>query len=84
MPAHEHSKRYTKILNFNMFKNKDKTPGSNQPDFGNSNLNINVAIAPGRYKIAGWQYEDSGNISLSIERVDEPEQQMERSGGFGV
>lgn len=74
----------TKVLNFNLFKNKDKKKESH-PDFGNSELSINVTIAPGVYRVAGWQYEDSGNISLSIERVEEAEAGPSKiSGGFGV
>ena len=30
-----------------------------------------VGLEPGRYSLAGWQYEDTGNISLSIQRVEE-------------
>jgi|TARA_Y100000593_G_scaffold87440_2_gene167904 hypothetical protein len=76
----EHKYEYTSILRANLFKNKDKELGSKQPDFSNGNLQITVPIEAGRYRIAGWQYEDSGNISLNIERVEE--KAGADSGGF--
>ena len=74
----EHKFEYTSILRANLFKNKDKQ--GDQPDFSNGNLQITVPIEAGRYRIAGWQYEDSGNISLKIERVEE--KAGADSGGF--
>ena len=76
----EHKYEYTSVLRTNLFKNKDKELGSKQQDFGNSKLEITVAIEPGWYRVAGWQYEDTGNISLNIERVEE--KAGADSGGF--
>jgi len=76
----EHKFEYTSVLRTNLFKNKDKEPGSKQPDFGNSKLQITEDIKAGMYRIAGWQYEDTGNISLNIERVTE---KAEESGDKG-
>jgi hypothetical protein len=61
---------YTKIKKLNLFK-EAKEPGSRRPDYGNSKVIFEVALLPGRYSFSGWQYEDTGNISLEIQRVTE-------------
>ncbi len=70
--------RYEKVQKFNLFKEK-KEPGSKRPDFGNSKVIFEVALEPGRYSFSGWQYEDTGNISLEIQRVIE----LDAPGGGG-
>ena len=48
-----------------------KEPGSKRPDYGNSKVVFEVALEPGRYSFSGWQYEDTGNISLEIQKMTE-------------
>ena len=48
-----------------------------RPDYGNSKVIFEVSLEPGRYSFSGWQYEDTGNISLEIQKVTE----IEGSGG---
>tara|TARA_R100000963_G_C4535854_1_gene35196 strand:- start:271 stop:501 length:231 start_codon:yes stop_codon:yes gene_type:complete len=67
---------YEKIKKFNLFK-EEKAPGSKRPDYGNSKVIFDVPLEPGRYSFSGWQYEDTGNISLEIQKVTE----IEGSGG---
>jgi len=69
---------YEKVQKFNLFK-ESKEPGSKRPDFGNSKVIFEVALEPGRYSFSGWQYEDTGNISLEIQRVIE----LDAPGGGG-
>lgn len=69
---------YQKVMKFNMFK-EVKQPGSKRPDFGNSKVIFEVALEPGRYSFSGWQYEDTGNISVEIQRVIEG---LPSNGGF--
>ena len=69
---------YQKIKKFNLFK-EAKEPGSKRPDFGNSKVIFEVALEPGRYSFSGWQYPDTGNISLEIQRVIE----LDAPGGGG-
>jgi hypothetical protein len=68
---------YEKIKKFNLFKEKEKS-NPKSPDFGNSKVMFDVALEPGRYSISGWQYEDTGNISLEIQKVTE-----DTAGGGG-
>ncbi len=72
---------YQKIKKFNLFK-EAKEPGSKRPDFGNSKVILEVALEPGRYSFSGWQYEDTGNISVEIQRVVEIDGQRKAGGGF--
>ena len=71
--------RYEKVKRFNLFK-EDLEPGSKRPGYKNSKVIFEVALPPGRYAFAGWQYEDTGNISLDIQRVIEDD---EGGGGGG-
>ena len=69
--------KYESIKRFNLFK-EAKEPGSKRPDYGNSKVVFEVALEPGRYSFSGWQYEDTGNISLEIQKVTE----VSDGGGF--
>ena len=69
--------KFESIKRFNLFK-EVKEPGSKRPDFGNSKVIFEVALEPGRYSFSGWQYEDTGNISLEIQKVTE----ITDEGGF--
>ena len=60
-----------KIKRFNLFAETDKPIGSRLPDYKNGKVTFEVGLEPGRYSIAGWRYEDTGNISLEIQRVTE-------------
>jgi hypothetical protein len=70
--------RYEKIKKFNLFK-ESKEPGSKRPDFANGKVILEVNLQPGRYSFSGWQYEDTGNISVEIQKVIEDES---TGGGF--
>lgn len=65
--------RYEKVKRFNLFK-EDKEPGSRLPDVKNSKVVLEVPLQAGRYSIAGWIYEDTGNISVEIQKVIEEDQ----------
>ena len=71
--------KFEKIKKFNLYK-EDVAPGSNRPAYKNGKVIFEVALPPGRYAFSGWQYEDTGNISLEIQRVTETD---EASGGEG-
>lgn len=71
---------YQKIKKFNLFK-EAKEPGSKRPDFGNSKVILEVDLPAGRYSFSGWQYEDTGNISVEIQRVVEIDAPSD-GGGF--
>ena len=60
--------KYTEVARFNLFKEKDKEVGSKRPDYGNGKVVLDVDLPAGRYSVGGWQYADSGNIGLKIER----------------
>ncbi len=70
--------RYEKIKKFNLFK-EAKEPGSKRPDYTNGKVILEVNLKPGRYSFSGWQYEDTGNISVEIQKVVEDES---TGGGF--
>ena len=61
---------YEKIKKFNLFKEEEKT-NPKAPDFRASKVILEVALEPGRYSFSGWQYEDTGNISVEIQKVTE-------------
>ena len=61
---------FESVKRFNLFK-EAKEPGSKRPDYGNSKVVFEVALEPGRYSFSGWQYEDTGNISLEIQKMTE-------------
>ena len=62
---------YEKIKRFNLFAETDKPVGSRLPDFKNGKVVFEGGLEPGRYSFAAWQYEDTGNISVEIQRVTE-------------
>ena len=68
---------YEKIKKFNLFKENNKS-NPKSPDFNNGKVMFDVALEPGRYSFSGWQYEDTGNISLEIQKVTE-----DTAGGGG-
>ena len=80
---------WTKVKRFNLFK-EDKAPGARTPDYKNSKVIFEVALDPGHYSFGAWQYEDTGNISVEIQRVDEdddgaayrPANPQPQRGGF--
>tara|TARA_R100001163_G_C5007952_1_gene154823 strand:- start:501 stop:722 length:222 start_codon:yes stop_codon:yes gene_type:complete len=63
---------YKKIKSFNLFKNP-KEPGSKKPDYSNGKVILDLPMDAGRYSFSGWRYEDTGNISLEIQKVTEGE-----------
>jgi len=70
---------YEKVKKFNLFR-ETPDPGSNQPQYRNNKVFFEVALEPGRYAFAGWKYEDTGNISVEIQRVTEIEQERIEPG----
>ena len=60
--------QYDQVKKFTLFK-QDKMPDSRNPDLKNGKVIFEVALEAGRYSFAGWQYEDTGNISIHIDRV---------------
>ena len=62
---------YDLIKRFNLFAEKDKPVGSRLPDFKNGKVVFEVGLDAGRYSFAAWQYEDTGNIRVEIQRVTE-------------
>ena len=69
---------YESVKRFNLFK-ESNPPGSKKPDFGNSKVVFEAPLEPGRYSFSGWQYTDTGNISVEIQRMTE----VEDGGGGG-
>tara|TARA_R100000458_G_C8063736_1_gene105532 strand:- start:175 stop:438 length:264 start_codon:yes stop_codon:yes gene_type:complete len=61
---------YEKVKRFYLFA-EEKAPGARSPDYKNGKVVFEVGLEPGRYSVAGWRYEDTGNISLEIQRVTE-------------
>ncbi len=46
-------------------------PGSKKPHWSNGTVTIAAEMAAGRYTIGVWQYEDSGNLAIDIQRITE-------------
>jgi hypothetical protein len=65
-------KRYEKVTEkaITLFRN-DIEPGSKKPKFSNGNVTIAADLSPGRYSIGVWEWQDSGNLSIDIQRVTE-------------
>ena len=65
-------KRYEKVTEkaITLFRN-DIEPGSKKPKFSNGNVTIATDLSPGRYSIGVWEWQDSGNLSIDIQRVTE-------------
>ena len=72
MNEYEHVKKLV------LFKNNDVPAGSNKPQWSNGNVVLEVDLAKGRYSLGAWQYTDTGNISVDIQRVT----QKADEGGF--
>lgn len=70
--------RYEKIKKFYLFK-ESKEPGSKRPDYTASKVTLEVNLPPGRYSFSGWQFPDTGNIQVEIQKVIEDES---TGGGF--
>ena len=69
--------KFEKVKKLNLFK-EETMAGSNRPNYKNGRVIFEVALEPGRYSFSGWQYEDTGNISLEIQKVTE----VSDGGGF--
>ena len=73
------------LLKMNVFKNDERFNNGvplakGKPNYSNNKLVINADIPAGEYSLAVWQYEDTGNLSLSLSArpVDEDEQDNEK------
>ena len=53
------------------FLNKDKEPGSKKPNWSNGTVNISKNVTPGRYSVGVWEWPDSGNLSVDIQKIVE-------------
>jgi len=51
--------------------NKDNEPGSKKPKWSNGTVNITGDFTPGRYSIGVWEWSDSGNLSVDIQKIVE-------------
>jgi hypothetical protein len=65
-------KRYEKVTekSITLFKN-DLEPGSKKPKFSNGNVTIAADLSAGRYSIGVWEWADSGNLSIDIQKITE-------------
>ena len=65
-------KRYESVTEkaITLHKN-DVEPGSKRPKWSNGTVTIAADLAAGRYSIGVWEWEDSGNLSIDIQRVTE-------------
>ena len=75
MPNYEHN--YKQVMAFNIFKQtdedkeKDRARGTEYPkDYGNWNVEFANSLPAGRYSISGWAYSDTGNIRVTITKVE--------------
>ena len=76
--------RYRSVARTNLFKNADRFENGmpmqkGAPPWSNGKFQIDEPLQPGIYKIAAWQYSDTGNISIDIQTVEDDEQ----GGGNG-
>lgn len=68
------------VKRFNLFPNNPK-PGTEQPDYGNSSVNLEVAIPEGEYSLGAWVQNDPnkphyGSINVKIQqKLPNPDQQ---------
>ena len=69
---------YKHVKKLVLFKNNDVPANSNKPQWSNGNVVLEVDLAKGRCSLGAWQYEDTGNISVDIQRVT----QKADEGGF--
>ena len=72
-PKAENMKRiYTRIREkaITLHKN-DVEPGSKKPKWSNGTVTIPADLSAGRYSIGVWEWADSGNLSIDIQRVTE-------------
>tara|TARA_R100000152_G_C6624341_1_gene74005 strand:+ start:37 stop:270 length:234 start_codon:yes stop_codon:yes gene_type:complete len=68
--------KYRSVARTNLFKNADRFQNGvpqekGAPPWSNGKFQISETLAPGNYKIAAWQYADTGNISIDIQIVEE-------------
>ncbi len=71
---------FVDIFRCNIFKNQNVS--GKQPQFSNKEVKLEVPIPAGTYKIGVWQYEDSGNLSLSLQRDDTDYEEKGSANGF--
>tara|TARA_R100000808_G_scaffold24072_2_gene54571 strand:- start:513 stop:794 length:282 start_codon:yes stop_codon:yes gene_type:complete len=65
---------FIEIFKANLFKNKERFEGSTpitggKPNYSNGKITIASDIPAGTYGISGWQYPDTGNISITFQRI---------------
>ena len=71
-PKAENMKRYESVTEKAITLHKNKLePGSKKPKWSNGTVTIAAELAAGRYSIGVWEWEDSGNLSIDIQRVTE-------------
>jgi len=71
MPEYGEPKyRYEKgVFRASCFKNEDAPVGGARPQWGKQPVDIPVDLPAGRYRVGVWLYEDTGNISMSFDRM---------------
>jgi|TARA_R100000479_G_scaffold109404_3_gene54968 hypothetical protein len=79
--------KYTSVARTNLFKNADRFQNGmpmekGAPPWSNGKFQIEQTLQPGTYKIAAWQYSDTGNISIDIQVVEQDD--ASSSSGFDV
>lgn len=76
--------KYRSVARTNLFKNADRFQGGipmekGAPPWSNGKFRVEETLTPGTYKIAAWQYSDTGNLSIDIQTVED-----EDGNGFQV
>jgi|TARA_R110000751_G_scaffold11119_1_gene39807 hypothetical protein len=80
--------KYRSVARTNLFKNTDRFENGQPlqkgaPPWSNGKFQIDEPLQPGVYKIAAWQYLDTGNISIDIQTVEDDSPET-ATGGFDV
>lgn len=66
---------FIEIFKANLFKNSERFDGNGtpisggKPNYSNGKISIATDIPAGTYSISGWQYPDTGNISITFQRI---------------
>ena len=64
------TKTWTDIKKLNLFSNSDRKH-DRMPHWSNGNVSFDVDLREGTYTFAVWKYDDTGNLLLKIQRVED-------------